>query len=55
MLVLFGTVLIVAAHSALEDVEITFNGIRSYVAPDILAASMMDRFMLGRFLTDCDV
>src|ERR1700683_5580503 len=52
MQVLLCAVLIHAAHSALEDREITLNRIRRYIAAGVFFVAVLDRFVRRKLLTD---
>ena len=53
--VLFGTVLVDALHSALEDRKIAFNRIRRHVAARIFLRRMIYGFVRRKLLADAEI
>src|SRR5579872_3903845 len=47
---LLPAMLVDALHAALEDREITLNGVRRHVTPRIFSGRVVDAFVLGEFL-----
>lgn len=55
MQVLFGAMLISAAHAALEDREVAFDGVGVNLAANVLTFAVIDRVMLDNLIQQASV